>query len=174
MRVFCQWCNKEMHPKGTRKYNKRYQCPQCNYSVGIMISDQMIRVGDYVRVLHDFWDYGTLLHPKNSIGRVVEIKSGDLDINFILRNKTYIVKVSGCKINGHWFRKEIKKISRKKVLVELIQMVKVGDKIIVSNGLKGKITNILKGEDGRYLIYFRENGKPFYFIEGDEDFEVVE
>ena len=53
-------------------------------------------------------------------------------------------------------------------------MVKMGDKIKVSNGIKGTITNILKGEDGRYLIYFKENGHPHYFIEGDEDFEVIE
>jgi len=52
-------------------------------------------------------------------------------------------------------------------------MVKVGDKIEVSNGQKGKVTHILKGEDGRYLIYFKDNKYPHYFVEGDEDFKVI-
>jgi len=52
-------------------------------------------------------------------------------------------------------------------------MVKVGDKIEVSNGQKGKVTNILKGEDGRYTIYFKDRNKPYYFIEGDEDYRVI-
>jgi len=37
MRVFCQWCNKEMIKKNTRKYQLRFECPQCSYSIGIMV-----------------------------------------------------------------------------------------------------------------------------------------
>jgi len=53
-------------------------------------------------------------------------------------------------------------------------MVKVGDTIEVSNGLKGKVTNILTGEDGRYLIFFIDRNKPHYFLEGDEEYKVIE
>jgi len=52
-------------------------------------------------------------------------------------------------------------------------MVKVGDKIKVKKGLTGKVTHILTGEDGRFLIYFRNGKQPHFFIEGDEDFEVI-
>lgn len=52
-------------------------------------------------------------------------------------------------------------------------MVKIGDKIKVNNKLEGKVTNILKGEDGRYVIFFKDRKNPHYFTEGDEDFKVV-
>jgi len=79
----------------------------------------MIRVGDYVKVLLDFWDYGTLVHPKDSVGKVVEIKNGALDLNWLFKDKLYVVKVSGCQL-GYWERKEIKKISKKKAIIEVL------------------------------------------------------
>ena len=53
-------------------------------------------------------------------------------------------------------------------------MVKVGDKIRTESGITGVISNIWRGDDGRYVIYFKDKNVSHYFIEGDEEFEVVE
>jgi len=52
-------------------------------------------------------------------------------------------------------------------------MVKIGDKIKVNN-IMGKIVSISQYDDGRYLIIYRNNkGEPSFFLEGDEQFEVI-
>jgi len=51
-------------------------------------------------------------------------------------------------------------------------MVKIGDEIITEEGLKGTITDILMGNDGRYIIVFKDDGCPHHFKEGDIKFNV--
>jgi len=55
-------------------------------------------------------------------------------------------------------------------------MVKIGDRIKTENGFEGIVTYIDKSDDGRYILFYKENVlSPHYFLlEGDEDFEVVE
>ena len=52
--------------------------------------------------------------------------------------------------------------------------VKVGDKIKTEDGIVGIVTHLLETEEGRYLICFKENKHPHYFVEGDKEFKVVE
>ena len=52
-------------------------------------------------------------------------------------------------------------------------MVKIGDSIIVDDKEKGKVTHILRNIDGRYVICYKSDGNPHYFIEGDSGYKVL-
>jgi hypothetical protein len=54
-----------------------------------------------------------------------------------------------------------------------MRMVKKGDIIETEDGNLGKVTDILKGDDGRYVILYKEKGCPHYCVEGDDLIKVV-
>jgi hypothetical protein len=50
-------------------------------------------------------------------------------------------------------------------------MVNIGDEIVVNRKV-GIITDI-RQKEGRYLICLKASGKPYWFMEGDEDFKII-
>ena len=53
-------------------------------------------------------------------------------------------------------------------------MVRMGDRILINNRIKAEITALFLLADGRWYIgYKKSNGKMGFFLEGDEDFSVI-
>ena len=54
-------------------------------------------------------------------------------------------------------------------------MVRVGDHILINNRIKAEITALFLLADGRWYIgYIKSNGKMGFFLEGDEEFCIVD
>jgi len=54
-------------------------------------------------------------------------------------------------------------------------MVKVGDIILLNNEVKAVVTTLFQVEDDRWFIGYQETkGQMGFFLEGDEDFHVLE
>jgi hypothetical protein len=52
-------------------------------------------------------------------------------------------------------------------------VVKIGDTIRTRHG-EGKVTHILLSDDNnRYIILYKADGTPTYFVEGDERYKII-
>lgn len=54
-------------------------------------------------------------------------------------------------------------------------MVKVGDIIVINDEKEVIITDVLKNNDNRWAIFYRElnNDNRGYFLEGDDTFKII-
>ena len=52
-------------------------------------------------------------------------------------------------------------------------MVKIGDMIELTNGIRADVVYIGKWHDGRYTIHYKYGLNTDFLIEGDEDFRVI-
>lgn len=52
-------------------------------------------------------------------------------------------------------------------------MVKIGDMIELSSGIRAEVKHIGEWHDGRYTIHYKHGLNTDFIIEGDEDFRVI-